>query len=343
MTVCHILCPDPSLKSSTMSFSLFFWPSVSFIPSDSKRDVFVSKLNRKLTKTVTAKLHITFHFARWLSVRYVPRRACAICRPQAPAAQIFATLISFGTSAINVALLSAWRGHQHAWFCLLACTLDILINAIAIYWITKPGEWTRNAEGFDTSLLLIRSRKSIDHQQERKEREIQIKACLDPHLPVYDKDAYLKPQPNVYYPMGFEFAAYNDEPPPDTVEGLPPECVPQSPTVPQPILRPINFVEHEKPLARCSTSDESGSSSSGLHKGETRSSDGVERSNNDAREMGFLDFLGEPPGDGREGEDCPRVGVEKEGRLQKAFFRMLLGRGKTSASEVCQFRLCSEH
>lgn len=269
----------------------------------------------------------------------MPRRAYAKCRPHVPAAQIFATLISFGTSAINVALLSAWRGHQHAWFCLLACTLDILINAIAIYWITKPGEWTRNAEGFDTSLLLIRSRKSIDHQQDRKEREVQMKACLDPHLPVYDKDAYLKPQPNVYYPMGSGLAAYTDEPPPSTVDGLPPECVLQPLTTPQPILRPINLVEHERPLARCSTSDGSGSSSSGLHKGEKRSSDGVERPNDDAREMGFLDFLGEPSGDGREGGDCPQLGVEEEGRLQKAFFGMLLGRGKTSALEVCQFGL----
>jgi hypothetical protein len=245
-------------------------------------------------------------------------------------------LISFGTSAINVALLSAWRGYQHAWFCLLACTLDILINAIAIYWVTKPGEWTRNAEGFDTTSLLIRSRKSIDRQQEKNEHK--LKAFLDPHLPAYDKDAYLKPQPNVYYPMGSGLAAYDANPTPLAPAGLPPEVALQAPAVPQPTLLAPLRQEHDTTYARCSSSDESGSSARS-HKRETPSVDGLDRSSSDAREIGFLDFLGEPPGE-NDGcaEECPR-GMEEEGRFQRVFFRMLFGRDKKSSSEVCQSRI----
>lgn len=253
--------------------------------------------------------------------------------------QIFATLISFGTSAINVALLSAWRGHQHAWFCLLACSLDILINAIAIYWVTKPGEGSRNAEGFDTSLLLIRSRSSVDQRPEKTESlERKVKANVDPRQPMHDKDAYLKPQPNVYYPMGSGLTTYDDLLTPCVPAGLPPETTAKAPTVPAPIMLSTSRTEHDRPCTRCSTSDESGSSSRS-RKCETRSMDGLERASSDAREMGFLDFLGEPPGenDGR-AEECPR-GMEEEGRFQKAFFRMLLGRDKKSSSGVCRSQI----
>ncbi|KAJ9109999.1 hypothetical protein QFC20_003073 [Naganishia adeliensis] len=246
---------------------------------------------------------------------------------------IIATLISFVTSAINVALLSAWRGHQHAWFCLLACSLDILINAIAIHWATKPGEWSRNAEGFDTSLLLITSRKSIDHQQEKNASpQRKANALVDPHLPVHDKDAYLRPQPSVYYPLGSGLAAYDDETWPNTLTGLPPEVNTQPPTIPEPILLQTPRLEQDRLLARCSTSDESGSSSR-FHKAHARSVNELARASSDDREIGFFDFLGEPPGDSSDNRtDRPQEGQEEEGRFQKAFFRMLLGGGKASTS-----------
>jgi hypothetical protein len=249
--------------------------------------------------------------------------------------QIIATLVSFITSAINIALLSAWRGHQHAWFCLLACSLDILINAIAIYWVTKPGECTNNAEGFDTSLLLITSRKSIDqHHEKNGSVQHKVTTFVEPRLPANDKDAYLKPQPNVYYPMGCGLATYEDETWPNTLTDVPPEVDAQPPTIPEPILIPTSRVEHAGPFPRCSTSDESGSSARS-HKVDARSVNELERSSSDDREIGFFDFLGEPPGDScNVRADRPGDGQEEEGKFQKAFFQMLLGRGKTSTSGV---------
>ncbi|KAJ9097878.1 hypothetical protein QFC20_006101 [Naganishia adeliensis] len=276
---------------------------------------------------------------------------------------VMASIASLGSSTINIGLVAAWKGHQQGWFCLLACSLDVLINAFAIYWVTKPGEWSRNAEGLATSDLqrgTSRRREETDvgfgegttrtlgAPREKTRPTTHESTSTVPNIdpgasqqrvsggasqrPIEDKDAYLKPQANVYYPMGQGWATYGDEAPPHTLGYA---DTPVSPlVVPEPVRLPIAR-ESDIPYARRSSSYGSAAPMQPrVADVEVRSVHG-ERAGDD-REIGFADFLGESevglpkgPAEGRRNSQ-----EEEEGKFQKAFFNMLLGKIKMPTSGV---------
>ncbi|KAL0059011.1 hypothetical protein AAF712_014280 [Marasmius tenuissimus] len=49
-----------------------------------------------------------------------------------------ASLAALLTSAVNIGVLTAQHGHQLGWVCLGSCGTDVIINAIAIFWVTSP-------------------------------------------------------------------------------------------------------------------------------------------------------------------------------------------------------------
>jgi hypothetical protein len=248
-----------------------------------------------------------------------------------------ASFASFGSSTINIALVAAWKGHQQGWFCLLACSLDVLVNALAIYWVTKPGEWSHNAEGFNSSEEIDFTRRSMvphtlsahrtDHQQEKHQDLTSARprqsATLPPRpsIQVQDKDAYLKPQPNVYYPFGADFT-YDEAP--NTLDY-------QTRSLPAPIIPERIHVtrsrESDNPFTRQPSSIQTPTSDL-----PRRNSSGAASAN--AGEIGFMAFLDE------EAVRLPRGPVdarrnsqeEEEGRFQKAFFDFVLGKRKKSAN-----------
>lgn len=250
-----------------------------------------------------------------------------------------ASFASFGSSTINIALVAAWKGHQQGWFCLLACSLDVLVNALAIYWVTKPGEWSHNAEGFNTSEEIDFTRHTLDahgtdHRQEKNVQNVPRQSTtLTPMSPIQDKDAYLKPQPNVYYPLGvgfsYEGGAHTLE---YQTQSLP------APIIPERILLSPNRRESDVPFARRSSSNLSPASAPSPHDRRTPSSEA-------GGEIGFMAFLDE------EAVRLPRGPIdarrnsqeEEEGRFQKAFFNLVLGKRKPSSAGVspalCQMTL----
>ncbi|KAK1218995.1 hypothetical protein PQX77_018298 [Marasmius sp. AFHP31] len=49
-----------------------------------------------------------------------------------------ASLAALITSAINIGILTVQHGHQLGWICLGSCGTDVIINAIAVFWVTNP-------------------------------------------------------------------------------------------------------------------------------------------------------------------------------------------------------------
>lgn len=256
--------------------------------------------------------------------------------------QVMASLASFGSSTINIGLVAAWKGHQQGWFCLLACSLDVLINALAIYWVTKPGEWSTNAEGIDTSQLLVTTRKSMDPRQEKIEdpgrasrvrQSTSVAYDLNHHSrAIEDKDAYLRPQPNVYYPLGLGLGSYEDDPASHTLAYSPAQGLLQPPMIPEPILLSSPRTESDLPPIHQSSSYEPATSIP------PRTASGSQD-----YEIGFMDFLGETAVRLPRGPvECRRNSQEEEeGRFQKAFFNVLLGRSKSPSSGVCGLLHCA--
>lgn len=151
---------------------------------------------------------------------------------------------------------------------------------------------------------------------------------------VHDKDAYLRPQANVYYPMGNGLGTYEDEPAP--LHTLPYADTPLSPPLmPEPIRLTTPRESDVTQLPRRSSSY---SSSTPIQprvrdvEGRSIHSDAAEG----AGEIGFADFLGESevrlsrgPAERRRNSQ-----EEVEGRIQKAFFNMLLGKVRMPTAGV---------
>jgi hypothetical protein len=250
-----------------------------------------------------------------------------------------ASSASFGSSTINISLLAAWKGHQQAWFCLLACSLDVLVNAFAIYWVTNPGEWSHNAEGFNPSEEIdftrnISSRPTMsvqqtNHRQEKTETHIATRPrestpLQPPRSTIQDKDAYLKPQPNVFYPLGTGFCEDRPHALEYQTQSLP------APMIPERTFLVIRRGDSNTPFLRRTSSNESSTSEP------PRRSSSAARSAN-SREIGVSAFLNE------EAVRLPHGAVdatrniqaeEDEGGFQKVFFDIVLGKRKPSTSVV---------
>ncbi|KAH7108376.1 hypothetical protein BKA62DRAFT_19649 [Auriculariales sp. MPI-PUGE-AT-0066] len=50
---------------------------------------------------------------------------------------LVAAIISLVTSTVNMAILTLMHGHQQGWVCLGACGADVIVNSLAIYWVTE--------------------------------------------------------------------------------------------------------------------------------------------------------------------------------------------------------------
>jgi hypothetical protein len=253
--------------------------------------------------------------------------------------QVMASFASFGSSTINISLLAAWKGHQQAWFCLLACSLDVLVNAFAIYWATNPGEWSQNAEGFNPSEEInftrnISSRhamsaQQIDHRQERTETHISTRPRETTPLPppissFRDKDAYLEPQPNVYYRLGAGVCKDGSHALVYQTRSLP------APMIPERILLVSRRGTSETPFLRRTSSNQSSASEP-----PRRSSSAACSAN--SGEVGVTAFLDEEAVRQPHGAvDATRTSQEEEdeGGFQKVFFDIVLGKRKPSTSAV---------
>ncbi|KAJ9117040.1 hypothetical protein QFC22_004699 [Naganishia vaughanmartiniae] len=266
---------------------------------------------------------------------------------------------SFGSSTINIALVAAWKGHQQGWFCLLACSLDVLVNAFAIYWVTKPGEWSHNAEGFNAAGL-IATRKSIDTRDQSATR-VKSTAGPEANIPprqsgstgsaglgtqlraMEDKNEYLRPMRDVYYPMGevnFWYGAGEDSAVPplsyDAEQGVPRPLRPPQPTL-------LQLPQRQSELLRTHTVSPNDLTKTPPAAAGSPQSDHTGSAAGDVvPEMGFADFLNEQ--DGVRSPDGPverrRISQEQaEGRMQKCFFDMVLGKSKAGAI-VSAFSRC---
>ncbi|KAK7436757.1 hypothetical protein VKT23_009813 [Stygiomarasmius scandens] len=71
--------------------------------------------------------------------------------------------VALTMSTINVAVLTAWHGHERGWMCLTCCTTDIIFNALALFWVTKdaqssstPSSKPNGANTSDTPAVVMR-------------------------------------------------------------------------------------------------------------------------------------------------------------------------------------------
>ncbi|KAL0059012.1 hypothetical protein AAF712_014281 [Marasmius tenuissimus] len=67
-----------------------------------------------------------------------------------------ASLAALLTSAVNIGVLTAQHGRQLGWICLGSCGADVIINAIAIFWVTNPtrSENEPVVDGHNQSLIV---------------------------------------------------------------------------------------------------------------------------------------------------------------------------------------------
>lgn len=51
---------------------------------------------------------------------------------------LVAATVALLTSAANIFVLTMLRGRELGWICLGSCSADVVINAIALFWVTRP-------------------------------------------------------------------------------------------------------------------------------------------------------------------------------------------------------------
>jgi len=56
---------------------------------------------------------------------------------------LYGACVSLITSATNIAILTAFGGHEYGWACLGSCVTDVALNAIALSWVTA-GSYSRS-------------------------------------------------------------------------------------------------------------------------------------------------------------------------------------------------------
>ncbi|KAL0066873.1 hypothetical protein AAF712_006068 [Marasmius tenuissimus] len=53
---------------------------------------------------------------------------------------LIASSVALTTSLVNIGVLTHQRGHQLGWVCLGSCGTDVIINALAVFWVTKSSQ-----------------------------------------------------------------------------------------------------------------------------------------------------------------------------------------------------------
>ncbi|KAG7451297.1 uncharacterized protein BT62DRAFT_882719 [Guyanagaster necrorhizus] len=50
---------------------------------------------------------------------------------------LIAAVVALTTSIVNMAVLTFFRGHELGWVCLCSCGADVIVNAVALFWVTS--------------------------------------------------------------------------------------------------------------------------------------------------------------------------------------------------------------
>jgi hypothetical protein len=58
-----------------------------------------------------------------------------------------ASTLCFISSVANLTALAALHGHEVAWLCVTSCTIDITINALIAFWVTRPPSQSEYSHG----------------------------------------------------------------------------------------------------------------------------------------------------------------------------------------------------
>jgi hypothetical protein len=51
---------------------------------------------------------------------------------------LLAATVALLTSAANIFVLTILNGHEYGWVCLGSCSADVVVNAVALFWVTRP-------------------------------------------------------------------------------------------------------------------------------------------------------------------------------------------------------------
>ncbi|KAL0063360.1 hypothetical protein AAF712_009755 [Marasmius tenuissimus] len=83
---------------------------------------------------ITIVLNVLFLFPLIRSKIANPRlRAVAI-------RTAFASIVALVTSTVNIAVVTAMKGHELGWVCLGSCAADVILNALTIFYITSSSD-----------------------------------------------------------------------------------------------------------------------------------------------------------------------------------------------------------
>ena len=86
-----------------------------------------------------------------------------------------AALVALLTSATNIAILTSHHGQEFGWICLGSCCTDVIINALALFFVTRSYDDTGPQEPINTvSQPVIRHQSvmPIPHTSEHQQGKI---------------------------------------------------------------------------------------------------------------------------------------------------------------------------
>jgi hypothetical protein len=76
---------------------------------------------------------------------------------------LIASSVSLTVSTVNILVLTILHGHQAGWLCLASCSLDIVLNALALFWVTTPNRKSAPvSEGLAVATPVIFRHVAID-------------------------------------------------------------------------------------------------------------------------------------------------------------------------------------
>ncbi|KAF5349021.1 hypothetical protein D9758_012699 [Tetrapyrgos nigripes] len=58
---------------------------------------------------------------------------------------LVSSTVALTMSTVNIAVLTAYHGHQRGYMCLSCCTTDIIFNSLALFWVTNDVHSTANS------------------------------------------------------------------------------------------------------------------------------------------------------------------------------------------------------
>jgi len=94
---------------------------------------------------------------------------------------LISSLIALATSCINILILTLMHGRQLGWVCLGSCSADVVVNALALFWVTDSiSERTAGAPPSGPNVTLDHA---IDEMSERSSRPKGSRTSTDGMIP----------------------------------------------------------------------------------------------------------------------------------------------------------------